>query len=89
MNGKYEQLRIIPDADGDFVAGSELTAVKQFIALCARGPAAEIETALRRGALSGARDERGVTPLMAALNSNSRQGCTVWCRSTPSSLNSV
>ena len=48
MNGKYEQLRIIPDADGDFVAGSELTAVKQFIALCARGPAAEIETALRR-----------------------------------------
>lgn len=70
MNGKYEQLRIIPDADGDFVAGSALTAVKQFIALCSRGPAAEIETALRRGAPFGARDERGVTPLMAALNSN-------------------
>ena len=70
MNGKYEQLRIIPDADGDLVAGSALTAVKQFIALCSRGPAAEIETALRRGAPFGARDERGVTPLMAALNSN-------------------
>lgn len=71
MGETYEQLRIILDADGDFVAGGgELSAARQFIALCARGSAAEIETALRRGAPFGARDERGVTPLTAALNSN-------------------
>jgi len=71
MGEQYEQLRIILDADGGFVAGGgELSAARQFIALCARGSAAEIETALRRGASPSARDERGVTPLAAALNSN-------------------
>ena len=75
MGETYEQLRIILDADGDFVVGGgELSAARQFIALCARGAAAEIETALRRGAPVDARDEQGTTPLTAAR---------LWRRETP------
>lgn len=70
MDG-YEQLLFLTGWDGGFIGTAELAAVKKFLALCARGSASEIRSALDGGASAAWADEHGRTPLMAAAQFNS------------------
>ncbi len=66
---EYEQLQFVTGG-GEFIDAGELAAVKKFLSLCARGPAAEIRRAIEGGANVLCTDELGRTPLMAASQFN-------------------
>ncbi len=66
---EYEQLQFVTGG-GEFISGCELAAAKKFLALCARGSAAEIRAAIEGGGNVFRTDELGRTPLMAASQFN-------------------